>query len=62
MNFVQAETGEVKEFFPRFYENADNRAQLAKRADFFESAEGTRIDLKPDGSYQEKHGRVWVPQ
>lgn len=63
--FRRADTGEEKEFAPASYRNdtTTNYSTQREYADFhfFRAEDGDRIDHKPDGSYQDKWGVVWVP-
>jgi hypothetical protein len=62
--FVRQDTGERKEFFEDSY-TIDTTTQLSQSkesftASFFKAHDGDRIDRKPDGTYRDKWGAVWV--
>lgn len=64
--FRRQDTGEEKEFWPDGYryeitDQHDSEVRPFHEARFFRAADGDRIDLKPDGTYQEKWGVVWLP-
>jgi hypothetical protein len=64
--FRRADTGEVKEFRPDSYRIDTTNLRSANRehvdVHFLRATDGTRIDLKKDGSYQEKWGQVWIEE
>jgi hypothetical protein len=64
--FRRPDTGEEREFRASSH-GIDTTTQFsAARRDaatihFYVAADGTRIDRRPDGTFQEKWGTVWVP-
>ena len=64
--FRRLDTGETKDFTASSYRIDQTNQRSTKRESvevhFYRADDGDRIDEKPDGSFQDKWGVVWVPQ
>jgi hypothetical protein len=67
MIFVcQDDTGERKEFFPDSYDIDNTTMRHTSREintfHFLRAEDDYRIDRMPDGTFQDKWKRVWLPE